>query len=49
MLVDKFGQGDMELLISVTDNQRRVRRVPRLVRSAPTSPHSWMRRRTWPR
>ena len=39
MLVDKFGQGDMELLITVTDNQA-ARRAPRLDRSAPTSPHN---------
>jgi len=47
-LVDKFGQGDMQLLISVTDDDTaQGRRVGRPARSVRTSPRSFRRRRTW--
>ena len=48
LLVDKFGQGDMELLIT-RDVRTTARRAPRPARSARTSPRSYRRRRTWSR
>ena len=49
LLVDKFGQGDMQLVISVTADGGTVRRARRRARSAPTSPRSCRRRRMWRR
>ena len=40
LLVDKFGQGDMQLLISVTTASPTARRERRPAPSAPTSPRS---------
>ena len=48
LLVDKFGQGDMELVISVTDDSAADgAQSPRHARSPPTSSTSCKRRRTW--
>ena len=48
LLVDKFDQGDMDLVISVTADGGTQSQPARAV-GAPTSPRSWRRRRTWRR